>query len=94
MNKKQFIKAVADKANFTQKDAGIAFEAIAETIAETLKEGEKISIDGFGTFEMKQRAQREGINPKTKEKITIKACKSPVFKFGTSFKKTVGADEE
>ncbi len=89
MNKKEFIKAVAEKANFTQKDAGIAFEAFATTIAETLKAGEKISIDGFGTFEMKDRAAREGINPKTKEKVAIPAGKSPVFKFGASFKNIV-----
>lgn len=91
MNKKQFIKAVADKANFTQKDAGIAFEAMAATIAETLKAGEKISIDGFGTFEMKTRAAREGINPKTMEKVSIPEGKSPVFKFGASFKNSVSS---
>ena len=91
MNKKQFIKAMAEKANFTQKDASIAFEAMAETIAETLRAGEKISIDGFGTFEMKERAAREGINPRTKEKVSIPACKSPAFKFGASFKNTVSS---
>ena len=89
MNKQQFIKAFAEKANFTQKDAGIAFEAMAATIAETLKTGEKIQIAGFGTFEMKKRAAREGINPLTKEKVTIPACSAPSFKFGNSFKDTV-----
>lgn len=89
MNKQQFIKAFADKANFTQKDAGIAFEAMAATIAETLSEGEKIQIAGFGTFEMKKRAAREGINPLTKEKVSIPACNVPAFKFGKSFKETV-----
>ena len=90
MNKQQFIKAFAEKANFTQKNAGIAFEAMAATIAETLKAGEKIQIAGFGTFEMKKRAAREGINPSTKEKVTIPACNTPTFKFGNSFKDTVG----
>lgn len=89
MNKQQFIKAVADKANFTQKDAGIAFEAMAETIVEALKAGEKIQIAGFGTFELKERAAREGINPLTKQKVSIPACKVPTFKFGNSFKDTM-----
>ena len=86
MNKQQFIKAFADKANFTQKDAGIAFEAMAATIAETLKAGEKIQIAGFGTYEVKKRAAREGINPLTKAKVKIPASKVPTFKFGNSFK--------
>ena len=86
MNKQQFIKAFAEKANFTQKDAGIAFEAIAATIAETLKAGEKIQIAGFGTYELKKRPARQGINPMTKQKVTIPASNAPVFKFGASFK--------
>ena len=86
MNKSEFIKAFADKANFTQKDAGIAFEAMVATIVETLKKGEKIAIAGFGSYEVKERAARTGINPLTKQEIKIKACKVPAFKFGNSFK--------
>ena len=86
MNKQQFIKAFADKANFTQKDAGIAFDAMASTIVDALKEGEKIQIAGFGTFELKKRPAREGINPSTKEKVAIPAQNVPNFKFGNSFK--------
>lgn len=86
MNKQQFIKAFAEKAQFTQKDAGIAFDAMAATIADTLKKGEKIQIAGFGTFEVKKRAARQGINPMTKEKVKIPACSVPSFKFGCSFK--------
>ena len=93
MNKKQFIKALAEKANFTQKDAGIAFEAFAATIADTLKTGEKISIDGFGTFELKNKEAKQGINPKTQERITIPAGVTPVFKFGQSFKNLVSGKE-
>lgn len=89
MNKAEFIKAFADKANFTQKDAGIAFDAMAATIAETLKKGEKIQIAGFGTYEVKNRAAREGINPMTKEKVKIKASTVPAFKFGNSFKELI-----
>ena len=88
MNKQQFIKAFAEKAQFTQKDAGLAFEAMAETIAETLKKGEKIQIAGFGTFEVKVRKAREGINPLTKAKVSIPETKVPTFKFGNSFKDT------
>ena len=86
MNKSEFIKAFAEKANFTQKDAGIAFDAMASTIVDALKEGEKIQIAGFGTFELKKRPAREGINPSTKEKVTIPAQNVPNFKFGNSFK--------
>ena len=86
MNKQQFIKAFADKAQFTQKDAGIAFEAMAETIAEVLKTGEKIQIAGFGTFSLKTKAAKEGRNPLTNEKIFVEAKEVPVFKFGDSFR--------
>jgi len=86
MNKSEFIKAFAEKANFTQKDAGIAFEAMVATIVETLKKGEKIAIAGFGSYEVKTRGARTGINPLTKKEIKIKACKVPAFKFGNSFK--------
>ncbi len=86
MNKQQFIKEFADKANFTQKDAGIAFDAMVATIADTLKKGEKIQIAGFGSFEIKSRAARTGINPLTKQQVKISASKNPVFKFGNSFK--------
>ena len=86
MNKSEFIKAFADKANFTQKDAGIAFDAMVSTIVEALKKGEKIAIAGFGSYELKSRAARKGINPLTKKEVNIKACKVPAFKFGNSFK--------
>ena len=86
MNKGEFVKAVADKANCTQKDAGIVFDAVVDTIVSTLKGGDKIQIAGFGTFELKTRAARTGINPLTKQKVKIKACKAPAFKFGNSFK--------
>lgn len=86
MNKSEFIKAFADKANFTQKDAGIAFDAMVSTIVEALKKGEKIAIAGFGSYELKARAARKGINPLTKKTVNIKACKVPAFKFGNSFK--------
>lgn len=91
MNKQQFIKAFADKAGFTQKDAGVAFDAMAATIVDALKAGEKIAIAGFGTYELKAKAAREGINPLTKQKVKIAACKVPTFKFGASFKEIFNA---
>ena len=86
MNKSEFIKAFAEKANFTQKDAGIAFEAMVATIVDTLKKGEKIAIAGFGTYEIKNKPARMGINPMTKQQVKIKASTAPNFKFGNSFK--------
>lgn len=89
MNKQQFIKAFADRAQFTQKDAGIAFEAMAETIAETLKTGEEIQIAGFGKFYVQKKPAKEGINPQTLEKVSIPEKDVPKFKFGDSFIKTI-----
>ncbi len=86
MNKSEFIKAFAEKANFTQKDAGIAFEAMVATVVDALKKGEKIAIAGFGTYEIKKKPARTGINPMTKQKVKIAASNAPAFKFGNSFK--------
>ena len=86
MNKSEFIKAFAEKANFTQKDAGIAFEAMVATIVDTLKKGDKIAIAGFGTYELKKKPTRTKINPMTNQKVKIAASKVPAFKFGNSFK--------
>jgi DNA-binding protein HU-beta len=89
MNKQQFIKAFAEKAQFTQKDAGIAFEAMAETIAETLAAGEKIQLAGFGTFEMKKRDVKEGVNHLTHAVVPSHETVNPTFKFGDSFKNSL-----
>lgn len=86
MNKGEFVKAVAETANCTQKDAGIVFDAVIDTIVKTLKAGEKIQIAGFGTFEIVEKAATTKINPLTKQKVKVAACKLPKFKFGKSFK--------
>ena len=86
MNKGEFIKSMASKAGCTQKDAEIAYNAFVDTVAEALREGDSVALAGFGTFSIKERAAREGINPITKEKIQIEACKAPALKFGKSFK--------
>ncbi len=86
MNKSEFIKVMADKAGFTLKDAGVAFEAMVATVVETLKTGEKIGIPGFGSFELKRKPAGMKFNPLTKTKIKVAAKNVPAFKFGNSFK--------
>ncbi len=86
MNKTEFIKAVADKANLTQKDAAAAIDAFENVIADALKAGDKVALASFGSFELKKKAAHQGFNPITKEAITIEASNSPVFKFGKTYK--------
>ena len=86
MNKGEFIKAMAEKAGFTNKDAGIAYDAFIDVLTEALKEGEKVSLVGFGTFEVKDVEAKTGVNPQTGEKVEIAACKKPVMKFGKAYK--------
>ena len=86
MNKNELIRAVANNARITLKDASIAVSAFIDAITDGLKAGEKIQISGFGTFEIKSKDAREGINPKTGEKIKIAASKTPTFKFGKAYK--------
>ena len=89
MNKTQFIAAVAEKSELTKKDADKAVNAMIEVIADTLKAGDKVQIMGFGNFEVKERAERAGIDPATKQPITIAASKSPVFKAGKALKDSI-----
>ena len=80
------VAAIAEKSGIAKKDAEKALAAFVDTVAAELKKGEKIQLVGFGTFEVRERAAREGINPLTKEKIKIAASKSPVFKAGKALK--------
>ena len=82
MNKTQFIEAVAAKADIKKKDAEAAVNAMTAVIAEALKAGDKVQLVGFGTFDVKERAAREGRNPRTGETIKIAASKSPAFSAG------------
>lgn len=86
MNKNELVRAIANNAGITLKDAGIALDSVVAAITEGLKKGEKIQISGFGTFEVKSKPAREGINPKTGAKIKIAASKVPAFKFGKAYK--------
>ena len=86
MNKNELIRAIANNAGITLKDAATALDGFVGAITEGLKNGEKIQISGFGSFELKTKEAREGINPKTGEKIKIAASKIPAFKFGKVYK--------
>lgn len=86
MNKNEFIKAVAAKADLSIKDAAAAVDAYADVIADALKAGDKVAVAGLGTFELKSKAERTGFNPVKKETITIPASKAPALKFGKAFK--------
>lgn len=86
MNKNELVRAIANDAGITLKDAGIALDSVVAAITAGLKKGEKIQISGFGTFEVKAKPAREGINPKTGAKIKIAASKIPTFKFGKAYK--------
>ena len=89
MNKGELIKAIAEKANFTNKDATAAYDAFVCAVTEALKAGEKVQLVGFGTFEVKDVPAKTGINPQTKEAVAIPACKKPVMKFGKAYKEMI-----
>ncbi len=86
MNKGELIKAMAEKAGFTNKDAAAAYEAFVASVTDALKAGEKVQLVGFGTFEVKDIPAKTGINPQTKAPVEIAACKKPVMKFGKAYK--------
>ena len=89
MNKTELVAAIAEKAGLAKKDAEKALAAFTDTVADALKKGNKIQLVGFGTFEVRERAARTGINPQTKQTIKIAASKNPVFKAGKALKDTV-----
>ena len=89
MNKTELVAAIAGNAGISKKDAESALKAFTDVVADELKKGGKVQLVGFGTFEVSERAAREGLNPATKEKITIPACKAPKFKAGKALKDMV-----
>ncbi len=91
MNKAELITAVSEKAELSKKDAEKAVKALTDVISEELVKGEKIQLVGFGTFEVSERAAREGRNPKTGEVMNIPASKTPKFKAGKALKDMVNA---
>ncbi len=89
MNKAELINAVAASADVSKKDTEAVITAMLDTITEALKQGDKVQLVGFGSFEVKKRAARIGRNPRTKEEIEIPATVLPVFKAGKLLKDTV-----
>ena len=89
MNKTELVAAIAEKTELSKKDSEKALKAFIDVVTEELQKGEKIQLVGFGTFEVAERAAREGRNPLTGEKMQIKASKAPKFKAGKALKDVV-----
>lgn len=89
MNKTELINSIALKTGLSKKNSEAALNAFIETVEESLQQGEKVVLVGFGTFEVRERAERKGRNPQTKEEILIPASKAPVFKAGKGLKEKV-----
>ena len=91
MNKTELIAAVAEKSGLSKKDADNAVNAMLDAVVETLSQGDKVQIVGFGTFEVSERAAREGRNPRSGETMSIPASKMPKFKAGKALKDMLNA---
>jgi len=89
VNKTELISSIAEKSGLTKKDAEAALKGFMESIQEALEKKEKVQLVGFGTFEVKERAERTGRNPRTKEEIKIPASSVPSFKAGKELKDRV-----
>jgi DNA-binding protein HU-beta len=89
LNKSELISAVAAQAGLTKKAAGEAVESVLDAISDALAKGEKVTLVGFGTFEVRKRAARKGVNPATRQVINIPASKVPAFKAGKALKDVV-----
>ena len=86
MNKTELVAAIAEQTELSKKDAEKALKAFTDIVADELKKGEKVQLVGFGTFEVSERAAREGRNPQSGEPMTIAASKTPKFKAGKALK--------
>ena len=89
MTKAELVNAIAEKGGYSKKDAEKALSAVIDSITETLAKGEKISLVGFGTFEVRDRAAKVAVNPITKTKVDVPAKKVPAFKAGKALKDAV-----
>jgi DNA-binding protein HU-beta len=89
MNKTQLIEAVAADSGLSKADSSRAIESLIDTVARSLKRGDEVSITGFGKFSVLRRAARQGVNPRTGERVRIKASKAPKFTPGTALKQAV-----
>lgn len=86
MNRTELVATMAEKTQLSKKDADLALKAFIDVVSEEMQKGEKVQLVGFGTFEVSERAAREGRNPATGEAMTIKASKAPKFKAGKALK--------
>ena len=86
MNKSELIDAIASGADISKASAGRALDAMLDAVTESLRKGDQVALVGFGTFSVKQRAARTGLNPQTREKIEIPAATVPSFKAGKALK--------
>ena len=91
MNKTELVAAVAEQADISKKDAEKVLKAFVDVVTEEMKKGEKVQLVGSGTFEVSERAAREGRNPQTGKTMKIEACKAPKFKAGKALKDAVNA---
>lgn len=89
MNKSELVDAAAESAGMTKSDMQLALDTLLETITDQVKQGEKVSITGFGNFELRERGARTGRNPQTGEKMEMAPSKAPAFKPGKAFKEAV-----
>ena len=89
MNKSELITSMAEKAELSKKDAEKALNAFTDSVEEALVKGDKVQLVGFGSFEVRERAERKGRNPQTKSEIVIPASKAPVFKVGKALKDSI-----
>ncbi len=94
MNKADLVQSISQKADLSKKDAEAALNSFVESVEESLAKGEKVTLVGFGTFEVKDRAARTGVNPQTKAKIQIAASKAPAFRAGKDLKEKVNVKEK
>jgi DNA-binding protein HU-beta len=93
MQKTEFIREVSTRTGMSQKDTKKMIDTALDVIAEALAAGRKVTLTGFGTFEVRERQQREGVNPQTREKITIPATRTPGFSASSTLKDQVKGDE-
>ena len=91
MNRTELITEMSQKTGITKKDTEASLVAFMDTVMETLARNERIGLVGFGTFEVSERAEREGRNPQTGETMKIAACKAPKFKAGKALKDAINA---
>ncbi|MDD3228250.1 MAG: HU family DNA-binding protein [Oscillospiraceae bacterium] len=89
MTKTEFVDKIAEESGITKKDADASVKAAIKVLTDAMAAGDKIAFPGFGSFEVRERAAREGKNPRTGEAVQIAACKSPAFKAGKALKDAV-----